>query len=161
MNFPRNITIASLFSVISLCSCTSMSLSECQTADWERLGFQSALDGLPLSDASNKYGQLCTKKHNIAISLEPFSEGYQLGLKTYCTSQNGILEGEKLKTYKGICPKDLEMSFLTGFNVGQVTGLRNEIEHLRSQVSFLNSELSVRDAQIAALRSSMATCRHP
>lgn len=138
--------------------CTSMSLSECQSANWERLGFESAMDGLPLQNATQKYGKSCTEKHGVQISLQEFSKGYDMGLKRYCTPQQAQLTGQALKEYAGVCPKEMETEFLRAYGKGQMTGLLRKVSDLEGQVSSLKSELSSKDSEISSLRSQVSNC---
>jgi hypothetical protein len=155
--FRATIVLSSLATFIFLEGCTSMSLKECQSANWEQLGFQSALEGQPINEAASGYSEKCTQEHNVAVRLSDFTKGYDLGLKTYCTTQNGLKEGKGLTDYKGICPKELETNFLTGFNTGQIVGLKDEVQRLKSQVSSLESELSFKRNRISSLESEVSS----
>lgn len=60
-----------------------MSLHECQSANWQQLGFQSALKGKSLNESAGEYGKQCSQKHNVRVAIPEFTKGYDLGLKRY------------------------------------------------------------------------------
>jgi len=123
-------------SVFFLASCATMSKEECQTANWIEKGKIDGFEGRS-NQRFSAYHKDCMK-HGIVPNLEEYEKGRQLGLKSFCTMKNGEEFGRTGKSYLGVCPDDLEPSFLKGYNLGKK----------QYEIDQKERELEVREAEL-------------
>jgi hypothetical protein len=100
-----------------LISCSQFDREECKTVDWVELGREQARLGRPYRTVEN-FKTICDK-YDIKVNEIMFRDGYNQGVKTYCSYHNGYELGVTNKDYHNICPKDLEYEFLMGYNKGK------------------------------------------
>jgi len=126
----------------ALGGCASLSEKECQTADWESIGYIDGTRGYS-SGRIGDHVESCAKV-DITPDRKLYEEGRNRGLEEFCTPRNGARIGEQGGSYGGVCPVMLEDAFLRGYNAGR--DLRDVKEHM----SRLQS--AIQDAQ-ARLRT--------
>jgi hypothetical protein len=82
---------AGLLALLLLGGCASMTESECQVADWGRVGLNDGARGDPESRLAN-YTKDCGK---IGITPNPlaYRQGWDNGIKRFCTAAHGWQEG--------------------------------------------------------------------
>jgi len=105
--------IITMFTLLTLTSCTTMSKSECLGGEWERAGYEDAKRGLKQSRFES-HAKACAK-HGIAANDALYKAGYDQGLETYCQYETGVKKGRDKASYHSICPTDLEPGFLNGY----------------------------------------------
>lgn len=91
-----------IISIVLLSSCAVMNTDECKIANWHDVGLKDASNGddrLKLS----KYIKACSKA-NVSPNQSEYNQGYQEGLKIYCTPQNMFDQGLYGGTDYSICP---------------------------------------------------------
>ena len=98
---------------VSSCSST-FSQSDCIKADWQALGYKDATEGKAFADYDN-YAPMC-QKVNVSPDQDQYELGYLLGIKDYCTKENGLKKGAKGGGYDKSCPTTSEyyLAFLEG-----------------------------------------------
>ncbi|MBB6522904.1 DUF2799 domain-containing protein [Pseudoteredinibacter isoporae] len=122
-------------SVLVLASCSGLSKEECQTADWEALGFEDGVVGKSLETIGD-YRESCAK-HGVRIDLERYKYGRTVGLKDFCQPSSAYQAGRRGYVYKGVCPSDLEDAFVGPYEEGRTVYLAES--RLRRAESDLNS----------------------
>ncbi|GAA6152508.1 DUF2799 domain-containing protein [Pseudoteredinibacter isoporae] len=105
-------------SVLLLASCSGLSKEECQTADWEALGFEDGVVGKGLETVSG-YRESCGK-HGVRIDLERYKYGRNIGLQDFCKPNSGYEAGRRGYVYKGVCPAELEDAFVGPYEEGRI-----------------------------------------
>lgn len=125
--------------------CATLDKNECQTANWETIGYEDGTHGYPASRIG-KHRSACAK-HGIAPDLALYTKGRTQGLTQYCRADVGYREGVKGKTYQNVCPAASEKKFMAGYHYGQRLHQANSRIHryehkITKQESFLE-ELSV------------------
>ncbi len=145
---------------ILLSSCVKlMSEKECSIADWDAIGFEDGAGGYPV-DRFNRRRKDCAE-YDVVAKLNQYQTGRQRGLEqVYCTKQKGIEEGRKGRTYKHVCPANLEPNFLVGYLQGQkifdvaeeLSAVEDEIEEVEEELEDPN--LSVESREILTDRLS-------
>ncbi|MBV5297836.1 MAG: DUF2799 domain-containing protein [Rhodoferax sp.] len=76
---------------LALAGCESMSVSQCQVADWGRVGFNDAASGVRETRMAD-YQEDCGKV-GIQPNLRAYRQGWDAGIGRYCTAANGWREG--------------------------------------------------------------------
>ena len=91
--FSRGLLGVSVLALLSACS--TMSAEECQVTDWEYLGGRDARDGnKDLTSRAKSHARACSKQ-GVAMDTRAYQRGWMLGLKEFCTPQNGKAYAEK------------------------------------------------------------------
>lgn len=98
----------------------SLSAEQCQTADWEMLGYEDGDSGKSLG-LLGKHQESCGR-FGIFIDQDAYHKGYEKGrdayIARYCTPDNGYQIGRKGKNYKNICPAELQVDFVQAYERG-------------------------------------------
>lgn len=129
----KSVALLSL-GALALTGCASMDMAECQTADWEIIGYQDGADGRPSEDIS-RHRQACAK-HNVTPVLVAYLDGWNDGVLRYCTPQTGFNTGSSGRAYAGVCPSDVEDSFLAAFGDGrELHSLRTNVQQISHRIS--------------------------
>lgn len=142
----KSLTLLGL-GAITLTGCASMDMAECQTADWETIGYQDGADGRPSEDIS-RHRKACAK-HNVTPILAHYVEGWNDGVLRYCTPQNGFSAGSSGRAYDGVCPADVEDEFLAAFGDGR------ELHTLRTNVQQISHRISRDERRLVKIEDSI------
>ena len=95
----------------------------CKNIDIYKAGHRDALSGN--LNHFNHYQKKCSE-YGISLNRQKYTEGYSVGLKTFCVKEKGYEFGVKGRNYQNICPKKLEEGFLTGYRKGAKKCFYNE-----------------------------------
>lgn len=104
--------------MLLLSACANMSQADCETADWEAIGYEDGVSGYRDSQIA-QHRQECSK-HGITPDLQKYLAGHNEGTKKYCTKTNGFFLGTKGNTYNRNCPDSLVSGFLEGMADGKI-----------------------------------------
>lgn len=127
-----------------LAGCASISREECQAGDWAAIGER---DGAAGRVADTQFGRHVTACAKVDITPEraPWQQGYARGLRSYCTPQSGLREGEAGRPYRGVCPSADETRFLQGHELGMSAHRqRARIEEIGREIAQLQRSSFVR-----------------
>lgn len=133
--FARSIWVVStlMASALALSTCATLNEDECLSADWYQLGQGDGASGQP-SNYVELHREACAK-HGVPVNDALWFQGWQIGIRTYCTPQNGLLVGRDGNSYKNSCPADLAPEFLNAYQVGKrVFDARKELNEARSKL---------------------------
>jgi len=111
--------------IASLLGCSTLSEKQCKTAKWAELGERDAYDGYPRERLYDHH-KACSE-YSVAPQAAAYNEGWEKGVRLYCTPQRGFDVGKSGGSYRRICPPELEAAFQRGFETGQ--GLYRESKH--------------------------------
>ena len=136
--------IAILFSLI-LAGCQTLSKEECVAADWRVIGEQDGAAGHAPQDRFGDHAKSC-EKAGVVPDQTLWNEGYQAGLRRFCTPLSGLAHGQKGGSYANTCPSELTPGFLSGYSLGKRQhDKKNEINSLQSRIRV--SETTISDNQ--------------
>lgn len=102
---------------IALGSCATMSEDQCLAGAWSESGFKDGKEGQEASRLS-EHAQACAKV-GVAPDERAYFSARDAGLREYCTPRGGFEAGRKGSEYKGVCPANLERSFLPAYQDGR------------------------------------------
>lgn len=131
-----------LLAALALCSaCATLSESECQDADWERIGEADGDIGRPATYIE-QHIEACAR-----FGIEPdagaYSRGHAGGLDDYCTVRGGLETGRRGRRYKNICKPGFEEDFLQGYRLGrQIYTAETDIDDIEQTIRSYELELS-------------------
>lgn len=134
--------------LVSIASCNTMSKEECRVADWAVVG---DTDGAAGHDPQTRFAdhvRSCSKSGAVPDQTRWY-EGYQAGIKRYCTPLNGASTGEAGRAYHNVCPPELATDFMRGYSLGK------RVHDLRSRINSLNSSVSSSEYEADRLYDEM------
>ncbi len=85
---------------------------------WRSVGIGDALLGR--ANTHLKKHALSCNTYKIRPDSKEYYKGFQIGLKQFCTYENGLKYGKSGEDYKETCPRTSNHSFKKGFEVGHV-----------------------------------------
>jgi hypothetical protein len=113
-NFTGMIFLVSILLIIA--GCASISKEDCLLTDWYEIGRLDGRQGKPRTAFQGR-AKSCLE-HGINADRRAYYKGHDLGLKYYCTEQNGFQLGQQGRPYNAVCPLQLETAFRTGYDKG-------------------------------------------
>lgn len=109
------VTVLTVFYLVSLTGCASMSKGECHTADWYQVGFN---DGNSATGSRIDAHYDACSEHGVQVDQNKYRQGYAQGLRNFCVPRNGWLRGSIGRSYSNFCAADLEQSFVSAYKAG-------------------------------------------
>ena len=96
--------------------CAVMSQSDCEHADWRRLGLRDGSAGQPGSLFDER--RVTCEKNGTRVDAEAYRFGYAEGQRLYCTAPRGQAMGAQGEPIPEACAGPQGAAFMQGFNVG-------------------------------------------
>jgi hypothetical protein len=95
-----------IFSILALAlsGCATVRSSDCQTADWEKIGLIDGRHGEPASKL-NSHGAVC-KTSGAQVDEIAYEQGRQKGLADYCTIEGVYHSAAIGEPFQDVCPTD-------------------------------------------------------
>lgn len=123
-----------------LSGCTTLTVSECQDADWYNVGAIDGSMGAP-SDQFSQYVNACGSFY-LTPDKEKYKAGYGVGLKAYCTYKNGDALGQKDKLFREVCPAESRGDIARGYRAGKnIFDLDQQIKDQEQQVKKITEKI--------------------
>lgn len=101
--------------IFMLSACALVSTNVCPETDWHVKGVIAGTSGLSVDEASNDFERCGVAQQS---ARNEYIKGYNEGIESYCTKTKGFKAGLEGNTYEGVCPANLEESFLSGYQAG-------------------------------------------
>ena len=141
---------ASLLTAVLLSSCaTGMSKDECALADWQTIGYEDGLRGLP-AERIGAHRVACAK-HQVSPNLAAYTAGRERGLREYCQPKNGFRAGLNGTGYANVCSSSTETAFVNAYQWGR------QIHDARAELRTTNSRLRNAREGLAHTNAAMAS----
>lgn len=122
-------------------SCYSLSKEECIAANWKVIGESDGAAGQNPQGRFAEHTKSC-ERVKIVPDQTLWYQGFQEGLKRYCTPLSGAQHGEAGDGYNNVCPPEQEVGFMRGYTLGK------RVHELRERMSSLDSDMSSRKFRI-------------
>ena len=138
----RALRLLAISSTACLMSCATLNKSECETGDWRSIGLKDGSLGKVSDSRLADHSKACGK-HGVRLDSEQYLGGYNDGLKSYCTTDVGFETGSDFgktsysKSYKGVCPEELELPYLEGY----IAGLKMSLDMVSKELADEEAEL--------------------
>jgi hypothetical protein len=148
---------------LAVSGCATLDKNECQSADWESIGYEDGTRGYAASRIGN-HRSACAK-HGITPDLALYTTGRDKGLGQFCRANIGYRTGASGRVYLNVCPASAEPEFLAGYQYGQhvyktnsrIRSLKSEI---RQQEKLLDETIVLlNDAEAELIRSGGSRAR--
>lgn len=102
---------------LGLVSCQTISEDDCLTGAWSEFGYEDGLNGRS-SDRISDYAKRC-QEFGVKPDMNVYLDGYNLGIRKYCTYERGYARGEKGESYNQNCSGPLATDFALGYDEGR------------------------------------------
>ena len=146
---------AALFATVL--SCTTITKNDCDLTDWKAYGARDAADGEILYWYKKREAEC--KEHGVAPNKAEYLEGYNAGLKKYCTFENGRVLGTRDEDLKDVCPPDLVQAFTEGWRKGQIEFQEakrlEELKRRQKEIAEKELELAAKEAKMKELAKTL------
>lgn len=120
--------------------CSTMNKQECLAVDWRTVGYEDGVAGYS-GDRIAQHRKACAK-YGVQTDLDQYQAGRAQGLREYCKPANGYRLGSRGGSYGGVCPADMEDSFVNAFETGhQLYALGARVSEAKSQLASKRREL--------------------
>lgn len=145
-----------IYALAILPACTTISKEDCQNVNWYQVGVKDGQNGWNINSFQGHGYQIksCSQQ-GVEQSKNKYLEGQAEGLKNFCSYESGLMHGDRGDHYDNVCPKNLQESFLQGYNLGkQRYDLRVRQEQLDDREAALNkkeAELHVTSSQTSQI----------
>jgi hypothetical protein len=150
----RRLAVLCLITVFYLSGCATMNQAECLSADWRVIGMEDGSNG-HLPSYLGEHRTACAT-YGVSPDLDSYMDGHRIGVKQYCTAQNGFNEGQRGDSYNGVCPANLEIAFLPAYEHGYEHYLINkEIRSAESSIRYKNNDIEDLKEEIAELEKQI------
>ena len=134
----------------ALAGCNSMSAQECQSTDWRTVGYEDGVNGYS-GDRIGRYRNACSE-HGVTPDLAQYQTGRDQGLTEFCKPANGFRVGARGAGYSGVCPADLDESFVDAYHSGrQLYTLRSRVGSTQDQIYSMRAELDQIDKDLVSV----------
>jgi hypothetical protein len=141
---------AAIIAFTALASCATLNEEQCQTANWYELGQSDGAAGQPASHIDS-HRRACAE-HNLPVDDTQWSVGWQQGIRSFCTPDNGLTIGREGRYYANSCPPDLKAGFESAYTVAKALhDARQSRDNLMNEIASLES--AARDAKTPEDRS--------
>ncbi|MGB0865957.1 MAG: DUF2799 domain-containing protein, partial [Granulosicoccaceae bacterium] len=121
----RKLLVLVFLSTNILVGCATLNKRECASANWRDIGKQDGIEGRQSSYFA-KHQKACAK-HNYPVDSNAYHAGRDQGLLTFCTAKNGYLTGLYGREYYGVCPDNMEPSYIKSY----INGLKLRLDELK------------------------------
>ncbi len=131
-----------------------MNQQECETANWNALGYVDGSQGAASSQFTER-SSACSE-YNVRADFAQYQAGYQTGLISYCTESKGFYVGSRGKEYQGVCPAKTASAFLTGYHHGQeLYQLKQELNQAEQELRSEKYEVEHQKDRLKDLKNSL------
>jgi len=139
---------------------TGLDKNQCQTADWNTIGYEDGLHGLP-AERIGVHRVACAK-HQVAPNLAAYTAGRERGIQAYCQPRNGFRVGLNGRSYANVCPEASEPPFVDAYRMGrQIYGARAELRNTQSRLQAAKNGLAQTDAAVVNITAELVQPQVP
>jgi len=125
--------VLTLFFMVLVSGCASLSQSECINANWYDLGERNALEGKNSAYVA-EHAKACAK-YQITPDLVEYKLGWMGGIPRFCTAQSAWRYGLTRHQYQNSCSTNEEKLFLPAYHLAKkVLAKRSEINEHRGDL---------------------------
>ena len=133
---------------------TGMSKDECALADWQTIGYEDGLRGLP-AERIGAHRVACAK-HQVTPNLASYTAGRERGLREYCQPKNGFRVGLQGGSYANVCSGATETAFVDSYRYGrQIHDARAELRSTHARLRNAREGLAHTNAAMASVTTEL------
>ena len=155
-----------LLIALTVTSCATMDAKECATADWYAIGHEDGSRGYS-TDRFGLHRKACSE-HGVTAKFPEYKEGYDAGVRGYCTAERGYQLGKANRNFPNVCPSDLVNGVRRGYNIGrevyvekqsiqrEISSIENSIRAIEEGLSVLNGERNEHEKYLEIAEKGLA-----
>jgi hypothetical protein len=148
------LSLGILAAAAALSGCNSMSAQECLATDWRTVGYEDGVNGYA-GDRIGHYRKACSE-HGVTPNLEQYQGGREQGLREFCKPANGFRVGAHGGGYSGVCPADLDQTFVDAYQSGrQLYVLRSRVGSTQDEIYAMHSEMEQIERNLVTIGAQM------
>jgi Protein of unknown function (DUF2799) len=148
------LTVGIVAAMTALTGCSSMSERECLATDWQTVGYEDGVNGYA-GDRIGRYRNACSE-HGVTPNLAQYQTGREQGLSEFCKPVNGFRVGARGGGYSGVCPAELDESFVDAYQSGrQLYSLRSRVNATQGDIYSMRAELDQIDRGLVSIGAQM------
>jgi hypothetical protein len=153
--------VGAMLAAALLGGCSSgLDKDQCQTADWNTIGFEDGLNGLP-AERIGVHRVACAK-HQVAPNLAAYTAGRERGIQDYCEPRNGFRVGLYGRTYANVCPETSEAPFVDAYRMGrQIYAARAELRNTQSRLQAAKNGLAQAEVAVVNITAELVQPQVP
>lgn len=124
-----------------LAGCATLSKSQCQTGDWQQIGFGDGASGA----ASSRFAdhQEACSEHGITVDRAQYMQGYNRGLQQYCTPSKAAEVGLAGRSYQNVCQGEEGIAFQRVYIAAkEVYEVDREIKSIQNEIEQITQKLA-------------------
>ncbi len=154
----KKITLAAV--LLLLAGCATMNEDECRSADWYSVGFEDGAHGRAINYIGN-HREACAE-YGISPQAGRYQDGWNEGIRRYCTPRNGYQAGMSGRSSAVQCPSDMAREFAAAYRYGkQIYLLNRDISAIDHDMRAQQSELEKVQQELAQIeKQMMGASRH-
>ncbi len=146
--------LAIVAAMAALTGCSSMSAQECLATDWRTVGYEDGVNGYA-GDRIGRYRNACSE-HGVTPDLGQYQSGRDQGLREFCKPVNGFRVGARGGGYSGVCPAELDESFVDAYQSGRhLYTLRSRVGSTADEIDSMRNELEQIDRNLVTIGARM------
>ncbi len=125
----------------------SVSENQCRAGDWQTIGFRDGANGF--SSTRLLAHQEACGEFAIVPERTAYLKGWQDGLTSFCTADNGFNLGNRGASFNTVCARDMAEPFATAYHDGR------QLYLARSEVNRLNRLINNKEARLDQLKQEI------
>lgn len=142
----KKITLAAV--LLLLAGCATMNEDECRSADWYSVGFEDGAHGRAINYIGN-HREACAE-YGISPRADHYQDGWNEGIRRYCTPRNGYQAGMSGRSYGAQCPADLAREFSAAYQYGK------RIYLLNRDISAIDHDMRAQQTELEQVQQELA-----
>jgi hypothetical protein len=147
------ICLALMASLAIGCS-SGMGRDQCANADWQMIGFEDGLRGMPAERIS--VHRVACAKHQVTPDLAAYLAGRDKGLVEYCQPKNGFRVGLHGVGYANVCSGPAEPNFVSSYRYGrQIYDARSELRQAQGRLRAAREDLAQTDTAMSSVSAEL------
>lgn len=122
-------------------ACATMDQADCEAANWHDVGLQDGEQGKKSRHYAKRQKQC--RAFGIPVDVDAYQDGWQLGIKRYCTENNGYQVGVSGGFYAHSCPAASKHVFFSAYQVGRnIHTHQAKLDRLQRKIEDLGDRLA-------------------
>jgi hypothetical protein len=151
----KKLTLAVLSTALLLLSgCATMNEDECRSADWYSVGFEDGAHGRSINYIGN-HREACAE-YGISPQAGRYQDGWNEGIRRYCTPRNGYEAGMRGRSRSTQCPADLAREFRVAYQYGyRIYLLQRDLSAIDHDMRAAEKELEQVQRELAKIEKQL------
>lgn len=149
MRNPILLLLSSFAGLLFLAGCATLTEEQCVAGDWHQLGVGDGQYGHYASRLDDH--RYACRNTSAVVDEAAYFAGRDVGLRTYCTAQNGFSLGSSGRGDASVCPAELAADFQQANALGRdVHVAEQEVAEAEQEVRNLESRLRNKETELTS-----------